>query len=344
MAVLSGVNMTYNGNQTADLILKPLFKNPLLNALFTIREDVQFQEPLNVLGPLTGILQKYTGCAQLPTTGNAVITQRFLVPQKMQAHVQQCADIFDRTIFEKAKKSGYDENDLQGTRLAKILEALAVEGLTLDLFRLIFFGDKSSADTTMNIIDGVWKKTFAGVADANPANAIIRTTIPDVLAANSARDAFKKLLTTGSPNILKQAVRSGKAMILTTGALFDNYLESKESANNAGVDQAYLNEINGMVKDTMGPVEALMYRGIPVMAMRDWDTEIAAIGGATPNTHRAILWLPGNHYIGTDKYSSFNEFKAWYSDDFDLNNLRARFRADYNYAIGQFTAVAYSNL
>ena len=66
--------------------------------------------------------------------------------------------------------------NLEGTSLEKILQVLAVEGLTLDLFRLIFFGDKSSADPTMNIIDGVWKKTFAGVADANPANAVIRTT------------------------------------------------------------------------------------------------------------------------------------------------------------------------
>lgn len=343
MAIIT-TTMQYNGNQTADLILKPLFKNPMLNALFTVREDIQYREPLNVVGPLTGILQKYTGCAQLPTTGNATITQRFLEPQRMQAYVQQCADVFDHTILEKAKKSGYDENDLTGTSLAKLLEELSVEGLTLDLFRLIFFGDKASANVLLNTIDGVWKKVFAGVADANPENAIIRTIIPDALVANTARDTFKKLLTTGSPNILKQAVRSGKALILTTGAMFDNYLESKESQNNAGVEQAYINELNGMVKDTMGGVEAIPFRGIPILAMRDWDTEIAAINGATPaNTHRAMLWLPGNHYLGTDKYSNFNAFKHWYSDDFDTNNLRARFRADYNYAVGQFNAVAYSN-
>ena len=410
MAIITQ-SMQYNGTQTADLILKPLFKNPVLNALFSMRTDVLYREPLNVVGPLTGIIQKYTGCAQLPTSGNAGITQRFLTPQKMQAHVQQCADVFDRTILEEAKKKGVDWNNLDGTTLGTLLESLAVNGLTLDLFRLIFFGDTASVNPQLNIIDGVWKKTFAGVADPNPDNAIPRTTIPDLLAANSARDAFKKMLTTGSTNILKQAIRSQKAMILTTGAMFDNYLESKESANNVGVDQAYLNELFGMTKEISG-IEALTYRGIPVLAMRDWDTEIAFISGqgaaitattaatsaantvsvtsatgivvgqqisgagvpagttvvsiagltvtlsapvtvaaginltfalASPNTHRAYLWIPGNHFIGTDKDSQFNEFKHWYSDDFDMNNLRARFRADYNYAIGQFNAVAYSN-
>jgi hypothetical protein len=411
MAMLTQT-MQYNGTQTADLILKPLFKNPMLNALFSMRTDVLYREPLNVVGPLTGIIQKYTGCAQLPTSGNAGITQRFLAPQKMQAHVQQCADVFDRTILEEGKKKGVDWNNLDGTAMGSLLESLAVNGLTLDLFRLIFFGDTASANAQLNIIDGVWKKTFAGVADANPDNAIPRTIIPDVLATNTARDTFKKMLTTGSTNILKQAIRNQKALILCTGAMFDNYLESKESANNVGVDQAYLNELNGMSTLNMG-IEAIPYRGIPVLAMRDWDTEIAFIaaqGGAsattnaatsasnvlnfatttgivngqavtgtgigagvtvtgvtpttvtisgpavtvasgvliafalaTPNTHRAYLWIPGNHFIGTDKDSQFNEFKHWYSDDFDLNNLRARFRADYNYAIGQFNAVAYSN-
>jgi len=341
MAIITQT-LEYNGNQTADLILKPLFQNPMLNALFTIREDIEYREPLNVVGPLTGILQKYTGCAQLPTTGNATITQRFIEPQKMQAFVQQCADVFDQTILEKAKKTGVDWNDLTGTSLGKLLEDLAVEGLTLDLFRLIFFGDKASANPQLNTIDGVWKKLLAGVADANPENRVSRTVIPDTLAANTARDTFQKLLTTGSSNILKQAIRKGKAMILCTGDMFDNYLLSKESQNNAGVEQAYINELNGMTTENMG-VEAIPYRGIPVLAMRDWDTEIALIGGANPGTHRAILWLPGNHYIGTDKYSNFNKFKAWYSDDFDTNNLRARFRGDYNYAIGQFAAIATSN-
>ena len=336
-------NLEYVGNQSAELILKPLFKNPLLNALFTIREDILFREPLNVVGPLTGIIQKYTGNAMLPTSGNATITQRFIVPQKMQAHVQQSADVFDRTVLEKAKKSGIAWNDLQGTTLETLLANLAVEGLTLDLFRLIFFGDTASANPQLNIIDGVWKKLKAGVADAVADNRVSNTVVPDVLTTNSARDAFKKLLTTGSSNILKQAVRSGKAMILCTGGMFDNYLESKESQNNAGIEQAYINELNGMVKDgTGGVVEAIPYRGIPVMAMRDWDTEIATIGGTTPSTNRAILWLPGNHYIGTDVYSDFNQFDAWYSKDFDVNNLRARFRADYNYAIGQFAAIATS--
>lgn len=334
--------MQYNGNQTADLILKPLFQNPLLNALFTVREDIQYREPLNVVGPLTGILQKYTGCAQLPTSGNATITQRFLEPQRMQAFVQQCADVFDHTILEKAKKSGIDENDLTGTTLAKLLESLAVEGLTLDLFRLLFFGDRASANAQLNIIDGVWKKVLAGVADANPENRVSRTVIPDVLVADTARDAFRGMMTTGSANILKQAIRSGKGVILATGDLFDNYQVSLESHNNPGVDQAYLNEINGMATTALGITEALKYRGLPVLAMRDWDTEIATIGGVNPGTHRAILWLPGNHYLGTDKYSNFNAFDTWYSRDFDMNNLRARFRGDYNYAIGQFVAIATS--
>lgn len=330
--LFTGVTMEYKGDVSGKLLYTPLFRNPGIERFFTLLDGVQSRTNLPIAGALRKITKKDPGCGLTETGAGVTISERLVEPVKMYSFLQHCPAVFDNTVFEKMRRAGYDINNIEGTELEQIVLHLVGNALQDDLFRQVFFSDTALSDANYNSYNGVWKRLMADAALGN----IMRT---DTLGAGpladcAAKDILRNLIRS-APNTLKQIPKS-KAMILVSGSIFDNLLDCKLDQSAASLTALErLENGNGDVTEW----ETQWFEGYKVIAMRGWDTWIDDLGQNTP--HRAVLWVPENHFIATDTAAAYNQIKVWYSHDDDLNKTLARYMIAYNYALPQLITVAY---
>ncbi|MDZ4838805.1 MAG: hypothetical protein SGJ04_02240 [Bacteroidota bacterium] len=330
--LLTGVSMDYSGDVSGKVFYSPLFRNPAIQRFFTLLDGIQSRTNLPVAGAMQKITKKDPGCGLTETGTGISIAERTITPEKMVSHLQHCPRVFDNTLFEKLRRKGVDLNNIEGTDIEQMILKIVTGGLTDDLFRQVFFGNTASADADYSAYNGVWKQLFAGVTAGN----VIRTSTigSAALSAGDAKDILRSVVRS-APNVLRQLPKS-KAVLLVTGSVYDNLLDTKLDIPNLGSSALEILE-NGAGEDT--EYEYQLFEGYRVIAMRSWDTWIDDLSETTP--HRTVLWAPDNHFIATDTSAAFNQVKVWYSNDDDQNKTLARYMIGYNYALPQMISLAY---
>lgn len=322
--------LNYAGTN-AEPILEPLFKAADVERFFTVLDDVRGKHKLPVIGALRKITKAYAGCGLTVTGGGVAVSDRQIEPVWMQSYLEHCPAVFDDSIFVERKRKSVDSNDITGTPLEDVVVSLVSSATKEDERRQLFFNDSASLDTDYNAYDGVWVKLREGVTDGIVERY---TVVPTGALADG--DAFTILdgLIAAAPNVLKQVPKS-QAMILVTGSVYDNLIQSK--LDKCCLETTFEKMENGY--GDMTEFETTKYKGYTVVAMREWDTWIEDLGETT--IHRAILWVPSNHFIATDMAAATNQVKVWYSNDDDLTKTLVRYTVDYQFALGAMVAVAY---
>jgi hypothetical protein len=69
---------TYPGILSTELIQKPKIDTPAITELFTVRQGIRAGEHLNLVQPLTRVLQKGTAACEPTYTQAGSITDRFI--------------------------------------------------------------------------------------------------------------------------------------------------------------------------------------------------------------------------------------------------------------------------
>ena len=320
------VNYTWNGEVTNDVILSPVAQDEDISLLFTIKEGIKSKFQIHLADQLGDVTTAYSGCGLGDTATGVDITNKTLEVSDFQVYREQCADVFDDTVFELAKKSGVDRNDLTGTQIQNgIITPLLAPATARDMFAMATFGDTGSGDALLALMDGQWTKLIAGVATYEVTKSSV--SFGPTLAAGEALSGLEATYTE-SKLALKQIKPSDKAFYVTV-AVFENYQKSLETLG--GTDSGW--------KVVQDGVQKLYFRGIEVIPMYGWSRVIEAKSIADP--HRILYTTKANHILGFDSRADSSKLKMWFSDDDDKMKYLFRYRMGYEYINADLQTITY---
>jgi len=127
------------------------------------------------------------------------------------------------------------------------------------------------------------------------------------------------------------------AVLLVSRSMEENY---KQTLKDDGTEQAHMNIVDG--------IQQLFWDGIPIIAMRHWDTHIAIDGftgtdeitGVT-DPHRSVLTTKKNIVIGTD-FDQTGNAEIWYNPDEKEQRMRFQYLAGAQIRNDEHTVTAFA--
>jgi hypothetical protein len=320
-------SVTYIPKVNPEIFEIPTFVSEEIQNAFTVIDDVQDQMKLYFMGSMSKITKKYNSCGWVNTGEGAVLSEKTLQVVPLQIQLEQCADVFTRTMKDQARKSGLNWNDLTGTDIETLIVNVVKKAAKDDFFRIISFANTASGDANYQMLNGLWRTLFDNVNSycIRKIGSIGNTTLTPALVLG-----YFKALYNGAADVLKAIPEQDKKFYVT-GSIYDAMLENYES-NSTGSDVMLNNMIQGQRK--------LYYRGIEIIPFRAWDTIISAdFGGFAPN--RMIYSMPSNFILGVETMNDFNALDFWYEKKEDTNYVRMRYRAGFQFMHCDYAAVSY---
>lgn len=308
---------TYAGREFTD----SLFYQPQLEGSFDPYVEFQFipnvKGKINIYLPqrLQKVLRLDSGCG-ITAAGATTITDKTLTPCKIRLDLEQCEDEFDNTVFEEARRSGTDRNDLRGTDIGTILTRQTTGAIREDNQKLIWFGRAVDADPFYGICDGYWDFLIDASSSlghsinmANDSNIEVAGALVEDGALVAMREIFAN-----QPATLRRVKNTARFYV--TATIWDNLTETFESL---GTDSGLARLENGSA--------TLSFRGIPVIEMVEWDDALA--DGDNPFSSEiganAILYtIPSNLVIGADVSSNVSQVKMRFDEETELVKTKAK--------------------
>jgi len=322
----------WTGTWVEEILIQPAVSTPDFMRLFTVIDNVRYQQVLSVAQILGKITVGYRGCGTPTATGSgAEIGDRVLQTAVLEIYLEQCANDFNNKILMLWQKSGINRPDLTGTVLEGLMLQLILEAMQRDLFALFSFGDKDLNLTLnpdykyYNAIDGLWTVLLADSTTQAESCvqrfSAITVLNQDATTATRAEDYLRQMYE-NSPSVLRQMAPADKAFYVTQN-VYDNYLHTLQSRT--GVEGAWI-----MLQDGS---RTLSFNGIPVIPFIQWDVELNLPDNPLNGVYNTLMLYtsPKNHYIGIDGVQ--NEVRSWYDPNTDLNKFRAMPVMGYNYVM-----------
>lgn len=320
-------NITWDGQEADEIFAKPIFTDPDLLNLVRIIPNIKSKKQLAVDSMLEKILKKVTTCARNPSGNLITLSDRFLEVENVGVDLEQCALSLEDGFLEQFLNSGNKIFDLDGTYLKTYIEAKVVDALKMDVPRVLFFGDKASADPNYNQFDGFWKSLLAlGATNPTMVAPAIPATLPDAgetnanginIGAKKVLDIFRSIYN-AQPQVLKALPANRKRFIVNI-----ELAEALQDAYNAG------GSVNGDIfirrnQDGEG-LDVFKFKGIDVIGMAHWTNIIETdLGG--DNVYRAILTDTQNLVVGTDRIEDVMNVEFMYHPYPRVNTLEANFK------------------
>lgn len=336
---------TYPGILTTELIQKDKIGTPALTDFFTVRTGIRSGEYLNLVQPLTRVLEKGTANCTPTYTQSGSITDRKITTGLFEINKSWCKKEFQGLL---SNFNVFGDSDLVGDglsgaelggRLRSVILDEILEASRLDQWKVAFFGNNSLGASSTNMfstIDGIWTAYQDGFASycIKPVTNALPNGPTSVLATNQARDTFKAMLT-GAPILIKQALsRDSSYKIFTTGSMWENYLDSLE--NNCCVEGSWRLQQDG--------TKQLYYRGVEIVPL--WFADYT-LENDTDNPyygtlrHFAILTTPKNNLFGVENASDLNNLEMCYICKDKMTYIQGEMRFGVQYAQCDQTVIAF---
>lgn len=332
---------TYPGLLTKELFQKPKIETPALSEFGRITPGIRSGEILNIVTPLTRVLQKAAAGCGITYSGPGSITDRAITVGTFEIGQQWC-----KKEFQAAGKylgdsdlvgdglAGYD----LGGKLRSVWLDEVLEQARQDLWKVLLFGNDASSQANQNMfstIDGVWAKFFDSfgsycvkpITNALP-NAPNSTLNPDD-AINTLKLVYEQ-----SPILLKQ-IPANQKVFWVTGSIYDNLYASYESKQ-YGTELQFKYLVDGVAQ--------LSYRGTPVRPL--WIADYT-LSTDTDNPfygqlrHFIIYTIPENHIIGTENASDLGNVEMWYDRPSKTTKLEGEMRLGYQFLHCDLQSIAF---
>lgn len=331
--LLTNFDYTYPGQLATDVLIKPAIQHPDALGLFRVLTGIRSKRQLNLVNQLGKTLKgaQLCGNTRVPTGEAVTITNRTIEVDKLEMYLEQCFEVFEDTIIEEALDTGLNEADLNGTQIQTIINGLIQTSLRSEFFRLFSFGDKTSGiNDYYNPVDGLWPTLI----DAATTYEVQREADITALTQTVGERTFDYLrsMHENAPILLKQVPNAQKKFFVT-GNMYENLITTYEDTDMAAV---------GITSRVENGVQTLMFRGIDVVAVYDWDRWIEADG--LGNNCRMIYTSTDNHVIGVENASDRDAYRVNYYDQTDVMQYRAKFKMGYNFVFGDFTVIKIGNV
>lgn len=331
--LLTDFDYTYPGQLATEVLIKPAIQHPDALGLFRALTGIRSKRQLHSLTQLGKTVKAAQQCGntRVPTGEAVTITNRTIEVDGLELYLEQCYDVFDETIFEEARNTGIEEADLSGTILQGLINGLIETSLRSEFFRLFSFGDKTNGiNDYYNSVNGLWPT----LVDAALTYEVQREADITALSQTATERTFDYLreMHENAPILLKQVPNAQKKFFVT-GNMYENLITTYEDTDMAAV---------GITSRVENGVQTLMFRGIDVVAVYDWDRWIEADG--LGNNCRMLYTSTDNHVIGIENASDRDAYRVNYYDQTDVMQYRAKFKMGYNFVFGDFTVIKIGNV
>lgn len=339
-ALETNFSYTYPGILTTEVFFKPTEDSPALADLAIIDQGISYKKQYNVLPSLTKVVKPYDGCAR-SFSGSQDITNVTLETKEFEVGLEWCKDDFTNyltgaynNLAQEMLKSGNASFDPSGTPVASMISQLVEDAVRRDVFRRICFGDSADASADWNTLDGIWTQLIdnAGTTSTYCVKKASTSMGTDALASGEALSVLEAVYAE-STNLLK-AVPTSKKAFFVTGSVYDNYYNSLIGTG-AVTEQAFMNTQKG--------IASLTYKGVPVVPVRIWDTELAdadnPLNGVT--SHLCLYTTKENHRIGVESSGDLNKIEGWYDRKDRKYYLEGDMKFGYTYLHCDLQTIAY---
>lgn len=336
---------TYPGVLTTEFIIKPKINTPAITDLFTVRQGIRAGEYLNLVQPLTRVLEKGTAACAPTYTQSGSITDRKITTGLFEINKSWCKKEFQGLLSSFnvfGDDSGLVGNGLSGYELGGRLRSMILDEILeqtrQDIWKVALFGNNSLGSGSTNVfstIDGLWTNYLDGFGSycIKPVLNTLPNGATSTLNANDAVNTFRAMWGQ-APILLKQMYTTGKVKIFVTGSMWENYYDSLIA--NCCVEGSWKLGQDGTTK--------LYYRGLEIVPL--WIADFT-LENDTDNPyygtlrHFAIMTLPENNIFGTESSSDLNNLELCYDCRTKTTLIQGEMRFGTQYAQCDLTVIAY---
>lgn len=336
---------TYPGFLNNELIQKPKINTPAISDFATVMQGIRAGQHLNLVQPLTRVLEKGTATCAPTYTQSGSITDRFITTGLFEINKSWCKKEFQGLLssFNVLGDSDLVGNGLSGYELGGRLRTVILDEIAeqarQDIWKVYLFGNDSLGSTSTNLfsaIDGLWTKyldSFASYCVKTVTNALPNGPT-STLNANDAVTTFRALWGQSSI-LLKQYIASGRAKMYVTGSMYENYYDSL--INNCCVEGSWR-----AGQDGLGAT--LYYRGVEIVPL--WIADYT-LENDTDNPyygllrHFAILTIPENQVFGVESMADLNNLELCYDCRTKTTLIQGEMRFGAQFLQCDLTSIAY---
>ena len=315
----NSIAATYGGANLNEIFYEPVFRSEDLMRNYRVIPNVKHKMNVYTAASLTKIVESYSGCSATSGATQFNIDDKVITAGRCRVALEQCTDEFFGTFIEESYRSGADVMNIEGTQLADAIVNRAVKGIAQDVVRLAWGGDVAGAVAGYTAFDG-WMELMK----AEPVTEVTFAAP----AAPTAAEALTMLRTIydGAPAALQQVAPADKKMFVTP-KIFNAYLANLEGT---GADLAVVNQVDGMRR--------VMFRGVEVVAMYEWDTiltdtnpDVFQTAAGADNNQGMCYCAVDNLIIGSDVTDPEGSFKVFYDDLEEKMFFRGYFKLGVQY-------------
>ena len=285
---------------------------------------------------LTKIVRKYTTCGFSATGGVTSVSDRTLEVSKLKVNLEECGDAFYGTIFEEFYGSGTAIDDLTDTVVGEVARKRVAEAIADDNGRMAWFAASTAASSDYNQFDG-FVQLFVDNS-ASLGKYVEMTAIANVEDTNGdlVADGAYTLLKSAYENqtkVLRQMPNNSKSFRVTA-TIVDNLMTTYEQLGTG----------NALGLQLLQDGQSLTFRGIPVVEITGWDTQLADATNPNANIGKnmVVYTVDDNLVIGTDVADAGSQLKFRSNDDDDeLLKIIAKYKMGAQFVFGELISFYY---
>ena len=318
----NSIAATYGGAQLNEIFYEPVFRSDDIMRNYRVIPNVKHKMNVYTSAALTKIVAKQTACSATSGSTQFDIDDKEITAGRCRVALEQCSDEFYGTYIEEMYRNGVDVNNIEGTQLADAIVNRAVSGIASDVVRLAWGDDSAltggSAVAGYGVFDG-WMKLMAAENVIEYAGTEAAPTAEDAIGL--IRNVYDQ-----APAALQQVAAGDKKMFVTP-KIFNAYLANLEGTS---ADLAIVNQVDGMRR--------VMFRGVELVAMYEWDTILTDTTPALFNTaadddvtNGVCYCAVENLIIGSDVTDPEGSFKVFYDDLEEKMFFRGYFKLGVQY-------------
>jgi len=341
--ITESLSTTYQGTDVAGLFFTPSEGSDDLQGI-RVMPNVKVKTQMYLSSPLTKIVRAYSTCGFAATGGIVDVSNRTLEVKKLKVNLEQCGDTFYGTVFEEGYNSGTAIDDLTNTIVGEIARKSVGTAIADDNGRLAWFAATSAASADYDQFDGFVQLFVTDSADLGQYVEMTAITGVEDTNGDLVADGAYELLKYAYENqtkVLRQVAKNAKAFRVTC-TIEDNLTTTFEqlgTGNNLGLARLIDGQGNSQ----------LMFRGIPVITVTGWDTQLA--DAANPNSqtlgidigaNMMVYTANENLVIGSDVNDPEAQLKFRSNDDDDeLLKIIAKYKMGTQFVFGELISFYY---
>jgi len=338
--ITQSISSTYSGQEFTEILFAPQEGSSDLAGIRVI-PNIKVKANMYLNSSLTKIVRKYTTCGFSATGGVTSVSDRTLEVSRLKINLEECGDAFYGTIFEEFYGSGTAIDDLTDTVVGEVARKRVAEAIADDNGRLAWFAASTAASADYDQFDGFVQLFVAG--SAGLGQYVEMTAIANVEDTNGdlVADGAYTLLKNAYENqakVLRQMPNNSKSFRVTA-TIVDNLMTTYEQLGTG----------NALGLQLLQDGQSLTFRGIPVVEVTGWDTQLS--DAANPNSqtlgidigkNMVVYTVDDNLVIGTDVADAGSQLKFRSNDDDDeLLKIIAKYKMGAQFVFGELISFYY---